>query len=493
MPTDGLLSSHGSAMPMTPVSLGLRSNPSKHGKAAGNARLINCFAEEIGEEGKTQWVITATPGLSNFGGSLSLGADNGVRDMLEADGALYAVAGRQVYQSLPSGAATLIGGVPTDGPAYMRRNRRVPTQIGIVSDGYYAVVDSNVLTEIQDTDLPPPSGLAYLDGYGILPTTRGRYFLTGLDDFSTIDALDVGVAESNPDPIVRAHELGREVYLFGSQSTEAHQNTGAADFPFERSQTIEIGCAAADSVCAVDSPSGKALMFVAHDHTVRLMPGYTPQVVSTGEIENLVRLMAEAGTIGTLKATTWSWGGRFFYALSSSTWTRVYDGKTGFWHERKSYLSDRWRVAKVVPFNGKLIAGDVDTGQLYQMLDETHTEGSDPHVMQVIFPPVHAFPNGGVVNALHLDMISGVGLNTTTSHNLDPVALLDWSKDGGDTWSTPREIPLHRLGQTARRIQPIRRLGRFGQKGLTFRLTLSPAVKKVILSASIDVEQLEAA
>jgi hypothetical protein len=52
---------------------------------------------------------------------------------------------------------------------------------------------------------------------------------------------------------------------------------------------------------------------------------------------------------------------------------------------------------------------------------------------------------------------------------------------------------LHRLGQTARRVQPIRRLGRFGAKGLTFRLTLSPAVKKVILSASIDVEQLEAA
>jgi hypothetical protein len=477
-------------MPVTPISLGLRSNPSRHGKQAGNARLINCFAEEIGDEGKTQWVITATPGLASFGSSLG---DGGVRDMIEADGALYPVAGRQVYQVLPSGSATQIGGMPTDGPVYMRRNRRIPTQVGIVSDGLYSVIENNVMTEVQDTDLPPPSSLAYLDGFGILPTSRGRYFLTGLDDFTTIDGLDFGVAESNPDPIARAHELGREVYLLGTQSTEAHQNTGAADFPFERSQTIEVGCSAPDSVCAVDTPQGKALMFVAHDHTVRIMAGYTPQVVSTGEIENLIRLMAEAGTIGTLKATAWSWGGRFFYALSSADWTRCYDGKTSLWHERQSYLLDRWRVSKVLPFNGKLIAADGMTGQLYQMTDETFTEGSSPHVMQIVFPPVHAFPLGGVINAFYPDIISGVGLNTTTSHNLDPVAMLDWSKDGGDTWSAPREIPLHRLGQTARRVQPIRRLGRFGSKGITFRLTISAAVKKVILSASIDVEQLEAA
>jgi hypothetical protein len=478
-------------MPVTPISLGLRANPSRHGKQAGNARLINCFAEEIGEEGKTQWVITATPGLSTYGSALS--SDGGVRDMLEVDGFLHVIAGRQWFQVNPHPTATLIGGMPTEGPAYLRRNRRDPVQVAAVSDGLMSVATLGSVAEVSDTDLPPPTSLAYLDGYGILPVSRGRYVLTGIDDFTTIDALDVGVAESNPDPIVRAHELGREIYLFGTQSTEAHQNTGAADFPFERSQAIEIGCAAADSVAAVDTPGGKALMFVAHDHTVRVMAGYSPQVVSTGEVENLIRRMAEAGTVGTLKATSYAWGGRSFYALSSADWTRVYDGKTGFWHERKSYLSERWRVSKVVPFNGKLIAGDADTGQLYQMSDETYSEGSDPHVMQIVFPPVHAFPNGGVVNALHLDLISGVGLNTTTAYNLDPVALLDWSKDGGDTWSTPREIPLHRLGQTARRVQPIRRLGRFGQKGLTFRLTISAAVQKLVMAAAIDVEQLEAA
>jgi hypothetical protein len=475
-----------------PISLGLRSNPARQSKQAGNARLINCFAEEIGEEGKSQWLITATAGLSTFGSALD--ADGGIRDMIEVDGYLYVVAGRQVFKVDSSGLSTLLGGIPTDGPVYMRRNRRSPTQIGIVTDGLFYTIDVSTatLSVVSDTDLPPPSSLAYLDGYGILPIAGGRYMITSIDDFTAIDALDEGSAESNPDPIVRAHELGREVYLFGTQSTEAHQNTGNADFPLERSQTMEVGCAAADSVCAVDTPSSKGLMFVAHDHTVRVLSGYQTQVVSTGEIENKIRLLAEAGTINTLRATSWSWGGRFFYALSCADWTRCYDAKTGLWHERASYLSDRWRVSKVTAFAGKLVAGDATTGQLYLMNDDVYTEGSSAHVLQIIAPPVHAFPYRGIANALYVDAVSGVGLNTTTAHNLDPVLMIDLSKDGGDTFGTPRELPLHRQGQTARRIQPIRRLGRFGQKGLTIRARASAAVQKVLLSMALDYDRLAA-
>jgi hypothetical protein len=473
-----------------PISLGLRANPSRFSGQAGAARLINCFAEEIGEEGKSQWAISATAGLSTFGSALD--ADGGIRDMLEVDGYLYVVAGRQAFRVDASGVSTTLGGFPTDGPVYMRRNRRVPTQIGIVSDGLYYVIDSGTLSEVSDSDLPPPSSLAYLDGYGILPISRGRYMLTGIDDFTTVDSLDESVAEANPDPILRAHELEREVYFFGTKSIEAHQNTGDADFPLTRSQAIEVGCGAADSVCAVDTPSGKSLMFVANDHTVRVLRGYTPAVVSTGEIENKIRQLAEAGSIDTLRATAWSWGGRFFYALSCASWTRCYDAKTGLWHERASYLSDRWRVSKVVPFGGVLVAGDATTGQLYTMNDDTYVEGSEALVLQVVTPPIHAFPYGGAMNALYVDAVSGVGLNTTTTHNLDPVLMVDWSLDGGATFSTPRETPLHRQGQTGRRVRPLFKLGRFGQKGVAFRFRISASVQKVLLSASLDFDRLAA-
>lgn len=474
---------------LVPISLGVRSNPSRHAKQAGNARLINCFAEEIGEEGKSPTVITACPGLTTFGEQLG---SAGIREMLEVDGNMFTVSGSTLYKLDVSANVATIGSIPTStASVYMRRNRAAPVQIGIVSDGWYGVVQSDVLSTIDDADLPPPTSFAYLDGYGILPVTRGRYYITGIDNFSTIDALDEGTAESNPDPIVRALELDREVLLFGPKSLEAHGNSGGADFPLSRSQAMEVGTPAADSCATVDTATGRAVMFVAQDHSVRLMSGYLPQTVSPGWVEDLIKRLAEAGDIATLKTSAYSWGGRSFYYLSCDDWTIGYDVKSGLWHERKSYGMNRWRVGPVSSFGPNLIAGDYATGQLYRVQDEAYDEAGNPLVMEIITPTVHMAPYGGIVNALHLDIVSGVGLNSTADHNENPVALVDWSKDGGETWGAPREVNLHRLGQTGRRVQPLYRLGRFGQKGITFRIRISASVKKVVLSAHMDVERLE--
>jgi hypothetical protein len=472
-----------------PISLGLRSNPYRNNKQVGAARITNGFAEEIGPEGKSQWVITGTPGLANFGSALSGG---GIRCIIAVDDFSLVVAGRNLYRvnQYAHSTRTLIGGIPTDGQVYARRNRRNPVQVGFVSDGYFAVYDSGTLTEVTDADLPPPTSLAYLDGYGILPISRGRYMITGIDDFTTVDGLDEGSAESHPDEIVRAYELEREVYFFGTQSIEAHQNTGNADFPIERSQTMEVGCAAAGSVVPVDTPTGKALLFVAHDHSVRLVRGYQTQIISTGEIEGLIEALALAGNLGQLRATSWSWGGRQFACLSCDSWSKGFDVKTSTWHDRKSYLSDRWRVSEVAPFAGQLIAGDATTGQLYTMDDSNYSEAGNPHILEIITPPVHAEPYATRHNALYLTVARGVGLNTTTAADLDPVMMVDWSHDGGKTWSSPREVALGRLGKDARRLAPIRRLGRAGPMGRVYRFRISAAVEKIVMSAALDYDVL---
>lgn len=474
---------------LTPIQLGTRSNPSRHSKQAGNARLINCFSEALGTEGKAQYAITGSPGLALFGSALGTGP---IRNMIVVSSTLMlVVSGRQVYSVNASGVGTLIGGIPTDGPVYSRINRRAAPQVAFDSDGYYTVWDAGTLTQVQDPDLPPPTSLAFLNGYGILPGANGNFMITGIDDFTTIDGLDEGAARTSPGEIVRAYELDREIYFFKGESTEAHQDNGDADFPLALSQTMTVGTSAADSVCAVDTPTGKALAFVAHDHTVRVMSGYQPQIVSNGEIEGLISKLAEAGTIGTLKATSRSWGGRNFYSLSCADWTRELDTKTGNWCDRNSYGSKRWRVSKTVSFAGKQIAGDATTGQLYQVNDDVYAEGTDPLVMQIIPPTIHAFPARGRINAIYLDAAAGVGLNTDAPQDKDPVIIFDYSKDGGETWSVPRNIALGRLGQNAKRLQPLTRLGKFGQKGFTPRFTISAGCKRVVLSAYADIDQLQ--
>jgi len=474
---------------LAPISLGVRSNPHRRNKQAGNARLVNCFSEELGGEGKSQWTITATPGLKTFGSPLTGG---GIRAMLPLDNQLIAVVGKNVFSVNASGAASLRGGIPTTGPVYMRRNRRVPVQVGIVSDGYYAVLEGNAVTEVQDVDLPPPTSLAYLDGYGILPISRGRFMITGIDDFTTIDGLDEGVAESNPDEIVRAHELEREVFLFGPSSLEAHQNTGDEDFPFTRSQASEIGCLAGGSVARIDTPTSPTLVWVAHDHTVRMLHGYQGAVISTGEIEELIRRLADEGRTGELRATSWSAAGRFFYSLSCDDWTRVFEAKSGAWHDRRSYLSKRWRISDVVTFAGKTICGDHETGQLYEMSDDLHDEAGSPHVMEIVTPPVNAFPYAVRHNALYVDVATGVGLNTTVSHDKNPVMLVDWSEDGGVTWGPAREIALGQLAKSPVSTS-LRMLGKSGPKGRVYRFRISAAVEKLVMSASLDTDLLAAA
>lgn len=502
-----------------PISLGVRSNPARESKQSGNARLVNCFSEQVGQEGKSPWLITATPGLSNFypadppswvleSGDVTddldidfvnnrawlrdAELDGGVREMIEVDGYLYVVAGRQLYRFNTSGEATLIGGIPTDGPVYARRNRRSPAQIAFVSDGLLYVWDTASLTQVSDPDLPPPTSLAYLDGYGVLPVSNGRYMLTSIDDFTAIDGLDEGTAEANPDPILRAHELGREVVFFGTKTLEFHGDSGDADFPFTRSQSVELGCLAADSVAPVGTLGAQTLVWVANDHTVRELVGYAGKVISSGEIEGLIQSLDEADRASELRATGWSWGGRFFYALSCADWTRVYDAKTGNWHERKSYLSERWRVSKVVSFAGKLIAGDATEGRLYQISDTVFAEGNEPHILSIISPPIHLYPYSAVGHALHIDVASGVGLNTTVPADLDPEMMVALSRDGGNTFYSSDTVSLGRLAQDAKRVTPFRQLGMFGPKGLTVRIEISAAVQKVVMSAAVEVERLAA-
>lgn len=475
---------------VVPISLGQRSNPHRSNRQAGAARLINCFAEEVGAEGKSPVTITATAGLKLFGTPL---ADDNIRAIFPLPDRLVVVAGRNAYLVSPSGEATLCGGsgIPTDGKVYIRRNRRVPVQVAFVSDGYYAVLEGDTVTEVQDEDLQNPTSLAYLDGFGILPVANGRFMITGLDDFTTIDGLDVGNVESSPDEILRAHELEREVFFFGEQSLEAFQNTGEEDFPLTRSQATEVGCLAGGSVARMDTPTAPTLVWVAHDHTVRMLQGYQGSVISTGEIEELIRKLATEGRFDELWATSWSAAGRFFYTLSCNDWTRTFEARTRAWHDRKSYLKGRWRVRDVVSFAGKTICGDALTGQLYEMSDDVFDEAGQAHVMEIITPTVHAFPYRTRHNALFIDVASGVGLNTDAPQDRDPVMLVDWSHDGGLTWSAPREVPLGRLGKSTVRAR-LNRLGTAGPKGRTYRIRISAAVQKLVMSASLDFDTLSA-
>jgi len=85
---------------------------------------------------------------------------------------------------------------------------------------------------------------------------------------------------------------------------------------------------------------------------------------------------------------------------------------------------------------------------------------------------------------LQIDMETGVGL--TSGQGSDPKVYLDWSDDGGRTWSNQRAASIGRKGKyRARAVW--NRLGRSHDR--VYRITWSDPVKRVVLGATLNPEK----
>ena len=131
--------------------------------------------------------------------------------------------------------------------------------------------------------------------------------------------------------------------------------------------------------------------------------------------------------------------------------------------------------------------GDYATSPLNTMSETTYTDAGNEMVMTVQTPPVHVWPNRLTFNAVHVDVLPGVGLNTVTPADLDPVVMLDWSDDGGAHWSVQRQLPVGRQGARMKRVKTTR-LGMSREDGRVFRLSMSAAVARGVAGMAADVD-----
>lgn len=359
-------------MPITPISLGMRSNPNRNDN---QAILVNGYAEPLGDEGEQKWALYACDGFSSF--STLTGSGVGVvRGWLNFDDStLYVVAGQRINRVNTSGTATDMGALATTGSAYIARNRKSPNaQIGIVtSDGLFRLIENNtVSTPSVDPDIPTFNSICGMDGYFIFTTAIGEWFISAIDEGGTIDELDFAQANTNPDNATLGITRGRDLLICGPRSIEAYQNTGATDFPFERVTSINIGLAyapaAVNLAAVVDGETADAVIFPGNNADgayagIMLMSGYSPRKISTPDVDRCIRDETDKSSI---RAFTRIDNGHVMYVLTGSTFTREYNCDTQLWHHRKSSGMDFWRVVDACHFNGKTILADYASGTLYQ-------------------------------------------------------------------------------------------------------------------------------
>jgi len=445
-------------------------------------RTVNLYTEIDPEEPETGMALYKVPGRAQFttaGGGPILG-------MAVFRLFVIVVSGNEVYRVTQNGTVTLIGTISVPvGRVDMAVNL---VHCIIVSGASAWVTDGYSLTPVTDSDYPGSNVVDYIGGYFAFAEPRTqRFFISALDDGTDYNALDFASAESNVDNIVTLIVDHDEVWIFGENSTEVWYISGASDFPLARRQgaTMEVGCAAHDSVAKADNTifwlgrnaSGAGVVYRADQ--------YTPQIISNRGIEYEISRMAR-----TDDATAYAYqeAGHTFYVLSfpSEQRTFVYDasiqdpGKA--WHIRETYLQGRDRANCHVFAFGRHLVGDYASNVIWHQSLDYYDDGGLPIVWERTCQRVVSDYKRLFFRELIVNMERGVGLEDGS----DPKVYLDWSDDGGHTWSSKREASMGRMGE----YLPMVSFARLGSgRDRVFRLTGSESVKTVILGAYLTVEK----
>lgn len=357
--------------------------------------------------------------------------------------------------------------------------------------GYIVDLSSNSVTQITDEAFYGATSVDILITFAIFNRPRTNQFYISGSNTITFDALDFASAESNAEPIVRLLVNHADIVIFKQTVTEIWRASGDADFPFARdtNAAIEQGCAAPWSAVSMDNSVFWVGNAAEGGGIVWRLDGYTPRRVSTDAIEYAI---ASYGDISDAIGYAYQQEGHTFYVLTfpSANATWCYDAATQLWHQR-AYLDPttgalgRHRSNCHVYYNGLHIVGDFETGGLYTLDLDYMQDGADP--LPAIRAASHiSGPDEGwaIHNRLQVIMETGVGL--IDGQGAAPVALLDWSNDGGHTWSSQHEAAIGRIGEYRARVR-WNRLGRARDR--VYRLTISDPVKRVILGAVLNPEE----
>lgn len=410
-------------------------------------------------------------------------------------GQLVVVSGTSVYRVdvglSKATTVTKIGSVdPGAMPVAVTDNG---TQAVIVTgdSGYIVDLAANTVTPIADDGFYGATSADILITFAIFnrPGTN-QFYISGSNDM-TFDALDFASAESNAEPIVRLLVNHADIVIFKKTVTEIWRASGNVDFPFARdtNAAIEQGCAAPWSAVSMDNSVFWIGAAAEGGGIVWRLDGYTPRRVSTDAVEYAI---ASYGDISDAMGYAYQQEGHTFYMLTfpsaGATW--CYDAGTQLWHQR-AYLDPgtgklgRHRSNCHVYYGGLHIVGDFETGDLYALDLDYFYDGADP--MPSIRAAAHvAGPDYTwiVHNRLQVDMETGVG--QSDGQGAAPVALLDWSNDGGHTWGNQHPASMGRIGEYRARAR-WNRLGRARDR--VYRITITDPVKRVILGAALNPEE----
>lgn len=395
------------------------------------------------------------------------------------NGALYTVVGSSFKSVTSSGATVDIGSVAGSGQVDIAKNSN---QIAILIEPNLWVYDGSSLTQVSDTDFTSRGAkrMAVMDNYGaFIEPDSGRWFICDLADFTTYDSLDFATAEGNPDHLLSIESNNRQFILFGEDSLEIWDNTGATGFPFERNPNgyVESGCGAPYATCSIDH----TVYWIDQDRLARRLEGNIARRISTEGVE---QRWQDYATIADARALAYVFDGHTFvvfrFPTAGATW--VYDINTQEWHERQSYGFDHWRAAWVARAYDKVLVGDTQSGNIGEFHASTYTEWGEPLLREATTGAI--VDNGRWVHHDRLELDLDVGTVPLSGQGSAPEIMLDVSNNGGVNFYSKSNRTLGATGHYRKRVH-WDRIGRSRERVYRFRCT--DPIPFVVAGSKLDV------
>jgi hypothetical protein len=246
--------------------------------------------------------------------------------------------------------------------------------------------------------------------------------------------------------------------------------------------SIPYGTAAPESPALL----GGWPIWLANDLTVRYAPGYSAQRVSNYAME--WQIASYATVLDAEASVTYSAEGHQFYVLSFPTAgvTWVYDLTSGLWHKRGPWDGLDFGVLPVWGYTyafGRHLVGSRTSGVIYEMSQAFSVDTSGDGLRRLRRAP-HLVNELKRTNYYNFEVHMEVGLGLSSGQGSDPLAMLRWSNDGGQTFGNYLNMEAGRIGAYGTRVRTPGSLGQARDR--VFEVTATDPVPWRIVDAYVD-------
>ncbi len=455
---------------------------------------INLYAAVAQAEALSEYALFRSPGIPQF----STVGSKPSRGATAMSGVYYTVSGTTLYSVDAFGAKTTLGTVTGTVRVVMAHNGDKLCIVVPGGSAFVFIASTSTFSQITDPDYVTSDTVRFKDGYYIFTATSGTtWFVSALNDPTSIDALDFGSAELSPDRIVGVHTNYDEVLILGSETIERFQNVGGSGFPWVRisGASYEKGVHSKYSTIQWEGSS----YFIGggvNEKTAVFRAGSSgePIRVSTDAIEHSIQQFTNAEIGESFSYSYSSEGSSFvgftFRSVNITSRTFEYNVTASelagrkVWQEHQTGVNpNAWRVASVNFVYGKFLVSDSIDGRLGYLDSDTYTEYGNTILREKTLSPFGG--EGKPVYVSRLELFADAGQGLVSGQGSDPKVMLSYSDDGARTWKNELWRSLGKIGEYFRQPTWLR-LGRIPRYRV-WRLQVTDPVKVTFYKLELEV------